>query len=276
MVDDRRALHHTFEGERQVSELLVFDDEPEPRTALWHACTRSHGRPGRFGDDGFERDGHHAVRLRFRRRGSGRRPTGGGRADRADVRCPGRSHSAQRHGSESSGGPTRHASGTGRMAGGPAWGTGAGGGRYRRPVSWSHRSTTTSRGTAPGTDEDLSRLGGFLHSVETTRETSVESVRRRLWHRVPWLLVGLLGAWSRPCSWRHSRSLSKRMWPLPISFLESCISRTLWGRRPKPGDPWPVGRGGNSTYRATRGADRSVGGCSPRSRDAPGGQSDDR
>jgi len=23
-----------------VSELLVFDDEPEPRTALWHACTR--------------------------------------------------------------------------------------------------------------------------------------------------------------------------------------------------------------------------------------------
>ena len=43
-------------------------------------------------------------------------------------------------------------------------------------------------------EEDLSRLGGFLHSVETTRETSVESVRRRLWHRVPWLLVGLLGA----------------------------------------------------------------------------------
>ena len=23
-----------------MSELLVFDDEPEPRTALWHACTR--------------------------------------------------------------------------------------------------------------------------------------------------------------------------------------------------------------------------------------------
>jgi len=32
--------------------------------------------------------------------------------------------------------------------------------------------------------------------------------------------------WSRPCSWRRSKSRSKRMWPLPISFLESCISRT--------------------------------------------------
>jgi magnesium transporter len=30
-----------------VSELLVFDDEPEPRTALWHACTRvPTGAPG--------------------------------------------------------------------------------------------------------------------------------------------------------------------------------------------------------------------------------------
>ena len=43
-------------------------------------------------------------------------------------------------------------------------------------------------------DEDLARLGGFLHSVESTRATSLENVARRLWHRMPWLLVGLLGA----------------------------------------------------------------------------------
>ena len=43
-------------------------------------------------------------------------------------------------------------------------------------------------------DEDMARLGGFLHSVETVRQTTVESVARRLWHRVPWLVVGLVGA----------------------------------------------------------------------------------
>lgn len=43
-------------------------------------------------------------------------------------------------------------------------------------------------------DEDMARLGGYLHSVETTRTTTVESVTRRLWHRLPWLVVGLTGA----------------------------------------------------------------------------------
>ncbi|MEV3901497.1 magnesium transporter [Mycobacterium sp. NPDC050551] len=43
-------------------------------------------------------------------------------------------------------------------------------------------------------DEDLARLGGFVAGVESARSTSVESVRRRLWHRLPWLLLGLLGA----------------------------------------------------------------------------------
>jgi magnesium transporter len=43
-------------------------------------------------------------------------------------------------------------------------------------------------------DEDMARLGGFLHSVESARTTTVESVTRRLWHRMPWLVVGLVGA----------------------------------------------------------------------------------
>lgn len=43
-------------------------------------------------------------------------------------------------------------------------------------------------------NEDMARLGGYLHSVESARTTTVEGVRRRLWHRLPWLVVGLVGA----------------------------------------------------------------------------------
>jgi magnesium transporter len=43
-------------------------------------------------------------------------------------------------------------------------------------------------------DEDMARLGGFLHDAQTARRASVEPVGRRLWHRLPWLLVGLAGA----------------------------------------------------------------------------------
>ena len=43
-------------------------------------------------------------------------------------------------------------------------------------------------------DEDLARIGGYLRSTTTAREASVESVPRRLWHRLPWLVVGLAGA----------------------------------------------------------------------------------
>jgi magnesium transporter len=43
-------------------------------------------------------------------------------------------------------------------------------------------------------EDDLSRLGGFTKSSQTARATSEEPVRRRFWHRVPWLLVGLAGS----------------------------------------------------------------------------------
>jgi magnesium transporter len=43
-------------------------------------------------------------------------------------------------------------------------------------------------------DEDLARLGGVLRQHSVARAASVESVPRRLWHRLPWLIVGLLGA----------------------------------------------------------------------------------
>lgn len=43
-------------------------------------------------------------------------------------------------------------------------------------------------------DEDMARLGGFLAGTSQARMASEEPVSRRLWHRLPWLLVGLAGA----------------------------------------------------------------------------------
>ena len=43
-------------------------------------------------------------------------------------------------------------------------------------------------------DEDLARLGGYTHDAAAAREAAEESLWRRIKHRVPWLLVGLLGA----------------------------------------------------------------------------------
>lgn len=43
-------------------------------------------------------------------------------------------------------------------------------------------------------EEDMARLGGFLHDAQAARRASREPVLRRLWHRLPWLIVGLIGA----------------------------------------------------------------------------------
>lgn len=43
-------------------------------------------------------------------------------------------------------------------------------------------------------DEDMARLGGFLRKSSSARLASEESLRRRFWHRLPWLLLGLAGA----------------------------------------------------------------------------------
>jgi magnesium transporter len=42
-------------------------------------------------------------------------------------------------------------------------------------------------------DEDVARLGGYLASTQRARLAAEEPVARRLWHRLPWLLVGLAG-----------------------------------------------------------------------------------
>jgi magnesium transporter len=43
-------------------------------------------------------------------------------------------------------------------------------------------------------EEDLARLGGSLHDVASARTASEETVVRRFLHRIPWLIVGLVGA----------------------------------------------------------------------------------
>lgn len=43
-------------------------------------------------------------------------------------------------------------------------------------------------------DEDLARLGGYRAGERTARRAAEESLTLRLWHRLPWLLVGLAGA----------------------------------------------------------------------------------
>jgi magnesium transporter len=45
-------------------------------------------------------------------------------------------------------------------------------------------------------EEDLSRLAGVLHQANAARTASEEPVSRRLWHRLPWLLIGSLGAFA--------------------------------------------------------------------------------
>ena len=43
-------------------------------------------------------------------------------------------------------------------------------------------------------EEDVARLGGFLSRTSQARTAAEEPVHRRLWHRLPWLGLGLLGA----------------------------------------------------------------------------------
>ena len=43
-------------------------------------------------------------------------------------------------------------------------------------------------------DEDMARVGGFLRGSAGARRASLEPTHLRLWHRLPWLFVGLLGA----------------------------------------------------------------------------------
>jgi magnesium transporter len=43
-------------------------------------------------------------------------------------------------------------------------------------------------------DVDMARIGGYMASTSRARLAAQEPIGRRLWHRLPWLLLGLVGA----------------------------------------------------------------------------------
>ncbi len=43
-------------------------------------------------------------------------------------------------------------------------------------------------------DQDVARLGGYLAGTRDARHAAKEAIGKRLWHRLPWLLLGLIGA----------------------------------------------------------------------------------
>lgn len=43
-------------------------------------------------------------------------------------------------------------------------------------------------------DADFARLGGYLASTASARRAFEEPLKQRLWHRLPWLMAGLVGA----------------------------------------------------------------------------------
>jgi magnesium transporter len=43
-------------------------------------------------------------------------------------------------------------------------------------------------------DADIAHLGGFMHDAEAARISTSEPISRRLLHRLPWLLLGLIGS----------------------------------------------------------------------------------
>lgn len=43
-------------------------------------------------------------------------------------------------------------------------------------------------------DRNLARIAGYLAGTRRARQAAEEDVRHRLWHRFPWLLIGLAGA----------------------------------------------------------------------------------
>ena len=76
-------------------------------------------------------------------------------------------------------------------------------------------------------DQDLARLGGFLSSSASARHAMDEPIRARLWHRLPWLGLGLLGSAAAAVSCAGSRPTWRPMCGSHSSFPGSSTWRTL-------------------------------------------------
>jgi magnesium transporter len=81
-------------------------------------------------------------------------------------------------------------------------------------------------------EEDIARLGGFLHDTAAARATSEELISRRFFHRLPWLLLGLAG---RRSDRRGLRATARGGTSSSSSSSPgSCTWQTRSGPRPRP------------------------------------------
>jgi magnesium transporter len=76
-------------------------------------------------------------------------------------------------------------------------------------------------------DEGMARIGGFMAGSARARSAAEETVLRRLYHRLPWLLIGLIGAMaSALLVGAFEEELDER-----FSSLSSCQLSSTWPMR---------------------------------------------
>lgn len=93
-------------------------------------------------------------------------------------------------------------------------------------------------------EEDLSRLGGFIHAARGARRRDEEPLMRRFRHRIPWVLVGCAaGSWPRrwpappvPVSDGRATTGTRRGWRLRWATAEprATTGRARARARPVP------------------------------------------
>jgi magnesium transporter len=103
-------------------------------------------------------------------------------------------------------------------------------------------------------DEDLDRLGRFLASTPDARTASQETVGRRLWHRMPWLAVGLAGAMASAGPLAGIEDQMATNLAGPTSSSESCTWPMRSAPRRDPGDPRLIRGRRDRPHRPPRGA----------------------
>ena len=82
--------------------------------------------------------------------------------------------------------------------------------------------------------EDLHRLAGIRRETKGARAALEAPPARRARHRLPWLLIGLVGSTLSAVLMSRFEKFSKLESPSRSSSLVSSTSRTPSGRRPKP------------------------------------------
>jgi magnesium transporter len=120
------------------------------------------------------------------------------------------------------------ASGAGRMASVEAGGTRSRGGQRIQPLPSPNPPQRLDGILLREHDEDLDRLGRFLASTPDARTASQETVGRRLWHRMPWLAVGLAGAMASAGPLAGIEDQMATNLAGPTSSSESCTWPMRW------------------------------------------------